>query len=164
MSRHEIRSYDYVNHAYARVREVLVADPVGIFRDATRSAAARAHSVASELRVTIAGVDVAADIAVSVGDITEDPDGLFGLPVTMMSVSWEAAHLRRLFPLMTAQLKVSPLTPTETELDFVGQYQPPLGVIGEAVDSLVGHLIAKASVHRFVADIGRHLRGRLSES
>lgn len=164
MSLHEIRSYDYVNHAYARVREVLIADPTGIFRDATRSAAERAHSVASELRVEIAGVGVAAEIAVSVKDIAEDPSGLFGLPVTVLSLSWEAAHLPRLFPLMTAQLKIYPLTSTETELDFTGHYQPPLGAIGDAVDALVGHRIAKASVHRFIADVGRHLRGRLSES
>jgi hypothetical protein len=35
MPRQEIRSYDYVNHPYAKVREALVADPAGIFRAAT---------------------------------------------------------------------------------------------------------------------------------
>ena len=72
MARQEIRSYDYVNRPYASVREQLVADPGAVFRAATRAAADRARSVAAELRVTIAGVDVAAEIAFTVGPIAEE--------------------------------------------------------------------------------------------
>ena len=53
---------------------------------------------------------------------------------------------------MTAVLAVYPLTATETQLDFSGQYDPPLGAVGDAVDALVGHRIAEASVHRFVTE------------
>ena len=35
--RHEIRSYDYVNHPYAAVRQALVTDPAAIFAAATRA-------------------------------------------------------------------------------------------------------------------------------
>ena len=67
-----------------------------------------------------------------------------------------------LFPLMTAVLAVYPLTATETQLDFSGQYDPPLGAVGDAVDALIGHRIAEASVHRFVTDVARYLREHLA--
>ena len=158
--RHEVRSYDYVNQPYARVREALTADTAGTFRAATRAAAARAKSVAAELRVNIAGLDLAAEILVSIGEIVDEKTGPFGSPVTRIPVSWEAAHSPRLFPLMNGELRIYPLTSTETSLDFTGRYEPPFGVIGSALDAIAGHRIAEASVHRLIADLAHYLRGR----
>ena len=164
MSQHVIRSYDYVNGAYARVREVLVADPLGIFRDATRSSAARAQSLAAELHVRIAGLDVATEVDIATGSITDNALGAFGVPVTELPVSWHALKNPQLFPLMKGILSISPLTSTETQVDFEGQYEPPLGTVGNALDNLVGRRIAEAAVQRFVADVAHHLRIRLTES
>jgi hypothetical protein len=87
---------------------------------------------------------------------------VFGDPVTKIPVSWEAAKHPRLFPLMDAELSLYPLTSTETQLDFLGQYEPPLGLIGGAMNALVGHRLAEASVHRFVGDVAAHLRRLLA--
>jgi len=163
MATNEIRSYDYVNHSYARVREALVKDPAAIFRAATYAAANRAQSVAAELKVTIAGVNVGADIALQIGQITDETRGAFDAAVTRIPISWEAARHPQFFPLMTAVLAVYPLTSTETQLDFLGHYDPPLGAIGQALDALVGHRIAEASVHRFVTDVAEFLRKELRE-
>jgi hypothetical protein len=64
---------------------------------------------------------------------------------------------------MSSVLAIYPLTSTETQLDFLGRYDPPLGLVGEAMDAIVGHRIAEASVHRFVTDIARYLREHLAE-
>jgi hypothetical protein len=161
--RHEIRSFDYVNHPYARVREALTADAAGIFRAATRAAASRAESIAAELRVTVAGLDVGAAIRVSTGEITETREGPHAMPVTTIPVYWEAASHPELFPFMSADMKVYPLTSTETQVDFLGRYEPPLGILGGALDALVLHRIADASVARFVADVVRYLRAELAK-
>lgn len=151
----EIRSFDYVNHPYPAVRQALVSDPAAIFRAATRAASSRAESVAAALRVNLAGLEVSTEIALSVGEIQETSGSS---PVTRVPVSWQAAHRPGLFPLMDAELSLYPLTPTETQLDFHGRYDPPLSVVGDAADALVGHRIAEASVHRFVADVAQYLR------
>ena len=69
---------------------------------------------------------------------------------------------------MTAVLTIYPLTATETQLDFLGNSDPPLGVVGDAMNAIVGRRIAEASVHRFVTDVARylreHLRGRWARS
>jgi hypothetical protein len=64
---------------------------------------------------------------------------------------------------MRAKLGVYPLTATETQLDFAGTYEPPLGAVGGAIDAVVGHRIAEASVHGFVVDVAHHLRETLED-
>jgi hypothetical protein len=59
---------------------------------------------------------------------------------------------------MTATLDVYALGPGETQVDFHGEYVPPLGVVGTAIDALVGHRIAQATVHRFVQEVAERLR------
>ena len=160
MSR-EIRSFDYVNHPYEQVRDVLMTDASGVFRSATRAATSRAESVASELRVQLAGLEVAATIEIQTGPIEESPSGAGRTRTLRIPIAWKAAERPNLFPVMNAELSVYALTGTETQLDFQGHYDPPLGPLGTAIDAAVGHRIAEASVHRFVAEIAQHLRSKL---
>ena len=78
--------------------------------------------------------------------------------VTRIPIEWSAAERAALFPIMTADSSVYPLTATETQLDFLGRYQPPLGIVGGALYAMVGHRIAEASVHRLVGDVANYLR------
>jgi hypothetical protein len=159
--RREIRSYDYVNHPYDRVREALHSDLTGVFHAATKAAASRAESVATELRVSVGALEVGAEIAVSVGDVEETSVEPGYSAIMRIPISWQAAERPQLFPLMKAELSVYPLTSTETQLDFKGEYEPPGGVLGGAVDAVVGHRIAEASVHRLIADVAHYLRRSL---
>ena len=157
----KIRSYDYVNHPYEQVRAALGKDTPSVFQAATKSATARANSLASELRIDLGGIKLGADISISVKRSTQAPaSGLSG-PATVIELEWQAANLPHLFPFMKGELVLYPLTPTETQLDFSGVYEPPLGILGSAVNALVGHRIAESTVHRFVADVAGYLRTTL---
>ncbi len=158
----EIRSYDYVNQPYHLVRDALKHDAQAVFQSATKAATDRARSVASELRVDVAGLGVKADIKITVTRIIEECSDSLGAPSTHLLLEWEAATLPRLFPLMRAELSVYALTPTETQLDFLGVYQPPFGAVGKAMNAIVAHRIAEASVHRFVGDVAAYLRHALA--
>jgi len=156
----EIRSYDYVNRPYERVRDALSQNSLSIFRSATKSAASRAESVAAELHVDFGGIGVKSDINISVKSIEEEADAT-STPRTKLLLEWEAAAMPRMFPLMQGELSVYPLTSTETQLDFYGVYEPPLGAIGKTMNAIVGHRIAEVSVHRFVSDVAGYLRESL---
>jgi len=158
----EIRCYDYVNHPYEQVRDALSGDAPTVFRAATRAASSRVQSVASELRVAIGALEVSADIAISVNKVEERPRESNNPASTRLELEWKAAKSPRLFPFMRAVLSIYPLTATETQLDFSGRYEPPLGALGSAVDAVVGHRIAEASVHGFLKDVARHLRTALA--
>jgi len=157
----EIRSFDYVNHPYARVRDALVKDPAGVLRAATNAAASRAKAVATALRVNLGPLDIAAEIAVTVGVISEQTDNAPIAPITRIPIAWSAAQKAAVFPTMNAELSIYPLTSTETQLDFLGAYEPPLGIVGGALDAMVGHRIAEASIHRLVSDVANYLREHL---
>lgn len=158
--RREIRSFDYVNHPFEMVRSALTNDPHKLFVAATRAASSRAQSVAAALQVNLGGLDVSTEIDLTVGAIDEkspaDNPRSIKIPI-----DWQASRNPRLFPLMNAELSVYPLTPTETQLDFLGRYDPPLGTLGDALNAVVGHKIAEASVHRFVSDVAQYLRAHL---
>jgi hypothetical protein len=55
-----------------------------------------------------------------------------------------------------------PALEDETQIELHGRYTPPLGTIGSALDSLIGHRVADASVHRFVTDVASLLRDELA--
>jgi hypothetical protein len=159
-----IRVFDYINHPYEVVREKLGVDALSVFRNATKVAALRAKTVASELHINIAGIEVGTDILIFVKSIENQPKTVSSPPMTLIELEWEAAKTPRLFPFMKAELSVYPLTSTETQLNLTGSYEPPLGVIGSVIDSVVGHRIAEASVHQFITDIAVYLRSELSKS
>jgi hypothetical protein len=158
----EISCYDYVNRPYEQVRDALSKDALAVFQSATKAAASRARSVASELRVDIGGIGVEAEIVISIKKIEEQASEAMAGPVTRLQLEWQAAKMPSLFPLMKAELSVYPLTRTETQLDFAGLYEPPLGAVGKAVNAIVGHRIAEVSVHRFVSDVAGYLRQTLA--
>ena len=154
----EIHCYDYVNHPYEQVRDALTKGALAVFQGATKAAASRAQSIASELRLDIGGIGIGADIRVSVQNIAVKDQEAMSAPATRLQLEWEAATMPRLFPLMKAELSIYPLTATETQLDFKGFYEPPLGPLGKVVNAVVGHRIAEVSVHRFVSDVAGYLR------
>ena len=139
----EIHCYDYVNHPYKQVRGALSKDAPAVFQSATKAAASRAQSIASELRIDIGGIRIEADIRVSVKSIEVKDRAAIWKPATRLELEWEAARMPRLFPLMKADLFIYPLTATETQLDFKGLYEPPLGPLGKAVNAMVVHRIAE---------------------
>jgi len=158
----EIRSYDYVNRPYERVRDALRQNALTVFRSATKSAAARAQSIAAELHVDFGGIGVKTDINISVKDIEERIVDATSTPTTRLLLEWEAATVPGLFPLMKGELSVYPLTSTETQLDFSGFYEPPFGAVGKTMNAIIGHRIAEVSVHRFVSDVAGYLRQALA--
>jgi hypothetical protein len=158
----EIRCYDYVNHPYERVRDLLKQDALIVFQSATKAAASRAQSIAAELHVDIGGVGVKADIRISIKSVEEKVFDAMSTPVTRLLLEWEAATKPGLFPLMKAELSIYPLTATETQLDFWGLYEPPFGTVGKAMNAIVGHRIAEVSVHRFISDVAGYLRQALA--
>jgi hypothetical protein len=158
--RHELRCYDYVNRPHEQVHDALLADALGIFARATHSAATRAHDLSAELRVRIGALEIATDVEIQVVEVAgaRSPDDR---PATRLDLTWQSKRRPGLFPAMTGALWAYALAPRETQIEFVGSYDPPLGLLGDAIDAVAMHRIAEASVQRFVSDIASFLRAEL---
>jgi hypothetical protein len=142
-NRRELQAYEYVNRPYDVVREALLADPAALLgKDVDLRAIAGPFSIGAKVAIDIVGIDGRTDFT----------------PTTRLTIEWKAAQRPGLFPTMRGILSLYPLTPTETQLDFMGTYDPPLGVLGDAVDAVAMHGIAKQSVDGFVRDLAAALR------
>lgn len=158
----KVRSYDYVNRPYEHVRDALKKDALNVFQAATKAAASRAQTIASELHIDFGGIGAKTDITITVKGVEEKMAEAGLGPITRLLLEWEATSMPRLFPLMKGELSIYPLTSSETQLDFWGIYEPPFGAVGRTLNAMVGHRIAEVSVHRFVDDVADYLRHNLS--
>ncbi|HEU5073777.1 MAG TPA: hypothetical protein VFU02_06380 [Polyangiaceae bacterium] len=163
MSRREIRAFDYVNQPYEPVRKVITEQAPAIFQRATKLAQDRSGDLVAALSINLAGVEVSKDITIELGNVREDTHGNSELArMTSIELRWQAKESPGLFPAMDGELRVYPLSFTETQVELVGSYDPPMGVLGSAVDAVVGHRVAEASIHRFVRAIVERLRQELA--
>lgn len=151
-----IRCYDYVNHPFHQVCDALRSKSNSVFHEATTSAESRAESVAAGLHINVAGIEVGKNVAIRI-KLYEEVENKAGQKMTV-HLEWKATEQPGFFPVMTARLEVYPITQSETQLDFHGEYEPPLGLLGKAIDAVVGHRIAEASVHQFVSEVATYLR------
>ena len=115
-----LRCHQYVNRPYTDVRELLRQRAQTVFQGATQSAAARADALGASLHATVAGLDVGVDVRIHIR-ATRDEKGVAGMsPVTRFTLGWEAMRATALFPVMSAELSLWPLTSTETQLGIEG--------------------------------------------
>ncbi|HTJ46303.1 MAG TPA: hypothetical protein VL463_29560 [Kofleriaceae bacterium] len=158
-----VRCYGLVRQGYPAVRDVLVADALGVFQRATNTAAARTDALGTELHVRLGSIEIGAGITIAVNAVTERIDAR-EIAATRIDLEWRATKRPGLFPSMKASLSIYPLSATETQLDLQGQYTPPLGVIGSAADALMLHRLAEAAVGHFVTEVADRLRHDLEGS
>jgi hypothetical protein len=71
---------------------------------------------------------------------------------------WMATAVLAIFPAMEAELGVAPLGDGDVRLTFSGRYRPPLGGVGELVDTVVLHRVVEHSVRTFLLALGDALR------
>lgn len=157
---HDLRCYDYVNAPYAQVRERLLEDPRQLFQRATTVATSRAQALRAQLHASLGPFELATEVEIRVTSVEEVRSPLDG-PATRIALEWRAARATAAFPVMHATLWAYALTPGETQLEFEGTYAPPLGVLGKALDAVIGRRIAEASMHRFIQEVAARLREEL---
>lgn len=157
----EIRYFDYVTAGYPRVRDVLQSDPLGICHAATMTSAAPGATGTAELHLTVGAFDIGTNVDLTLRGVEERPASPRAPETTTLTFEWQAAGHPWLFPFMHAEVNAYPINATDTQLELVTRYDPPLGAVGAMVDAVVGHRIANVCVDRFLADVAGHLRATL---
>ncbi len=133
-----------------------------MFLRATTSAAERERATGTQLHVRIGALDVATDVRVEVGPVEDHTTSSFGHSVASFPLRWSAAANASLFPRMKAKLSVYSLSRSETQLDLEGTYDPPFGLLGDAIDGAIGHRLAEASIRNFLRDVATLLCAELA--
>jgi hypothetical protein len=89
---------------------------------------------------------------VDAGPVELDPPGLAVRPI-----AWRALVADRVFPRLVGELELSATSDTTSRLTLVGGYQPPVSVVGDAADRLVGHHVAEAVIRTFLEQVAARM-------
>jgi hypothetical protein len=77
-----------------------------------------------------------------------------------IALRWEAAGPRGgLFPVLDADVRLTPAGEHVTRLSMAGSYRPPLGSLGQSLDRAILHRVADATIRRFVAQVAARIGG-----
>lgn len=74
--------------------------------------------------------------------------------MTSLPLTWEPIGMEGLLLRLEADLEVGPLGGGRTQLAISARYRPPLGAVGRAVDRVLLHRVAEATVKDFLDRVG----------
>lgn len=77
---------------------------------------------------------------------------------TVMPISWHVPDSRA-FPEFHGWIETVPVSDLRTQLAVLGDYTPPLGLVGSVIDAIGGHVVAEITVRRFVEELRHILEG-----
>jgi hypothetical protein len=75
--------------------------------------------------------------------------------MTSVPFTWEPVGLEGLLPRLDANLELGALGEDRTQLAISAHYRPPLGVVGRAVDQVLLHRVAEATLKDFLDRLGQ---------
>lgn len=87
-------------------------------------------------------------VTVYLRDLVEHEDS------AVLTLRWQASGPgQRLFPALDADITLTPAGTGETRMRLDGSYRPPLGTVGERIDSAMMRRVATATIQSFGAKI-----------
>ena len=75
--------------------------------------------------------------------------------MTSLPLTWEPVGLEGVPPQLDANLELGSLGGGRTQLAISARYRPPLGVVGRAVDRVLLHRVAEATLKDFLDRLGQ---------
>jgi hypothetical protein len=156
-----VRCYQTIDRPFRSVAAVLRHQPFDLLQRATSTAAVRAASLAANLRVEVAGLEVGVRVRLCIRRVRDFQGGTDAPPAVRVELTWDAIRRPGLFPSMLAELTARPLSESDTRLEIDGSYWTPMGALGTAIDAVIGHRIAEASTRHFLEDVAAQLRNEL---
>jgi hypothetical protein len=117
------------------------------------SEAAYSHEMASIMRVGLPGLSKLVRVQARELARTDASAGF--------AIRWEATGPGgRLFPVLDADIRVTPAEESATLLTMAGSYRAPLGSLGDVLDRGILHRVADATIHNFLAKVAAQIGGQ----
>jgi hypothetical protein len=136
----------------ARVEQALLGSPAWL-SELAGEAQQRGDVLLAEVGVGPLGPRLGRRVAVRLGEPVAFPS------MTSLPMTWEPIGMDGLFPRLDADLEIGPLGEDRTQLAISARYRPPLGVLGQAIDRVLLHRVAEATVKDFLDRVGQAIAG-----
>ena len=149
-----IRYYIELSLPVATVQQALVDSPTGWLSTMAREAQARGDGLLGEVGVGPLGARLRRQVRIRLGEPVQFPS------MTSLPLTWEPVGLEGVLPRLDANLELGSLGEGRTQLAISARYRPPLGVVGRAVDRVLLHRVAEATLKDFLDRLGQAITGR----
>ena len=149
MRRH-VYFYTHLDSPYRDIAAAFSGDP-GMWLPAPAAADGDGWRVELKAEGALPGPLATHGAAVRVGAVAGEGGELW------RSITWSSLAAQRFFPVLEGDLELMELHGSGCQLSLMASYRPPLSVIGDAGDRLLGRQIAEACVRRFVLEAAGRL-------
>ena len=143
-----MRYYIELSLPVAVVEQALVGSPAGWLSAVAGEAQARGDGLLGEVGVGPLGDRLRRQVRIQLGEPVRFPS------MTSLPLTWEPVGLEGVLPRLDANLELGALGGDRTQLAISARYRPPLGVVGRAVDRVLLHRVAEATVKDFLDRVG----------
>ena len=143
-----IRYYVELSLPVAKVEQALVDSPGGWLSAVAGEAQARGDGLLGEVGIDRLGARLRRQVRIQLGEPVRFPS------MTSLPLTWEPVDLEGVLPRLDANLELGTLGGDRTQLAISARYRPPLGVVGRAVDRVLLHRVAEATVKDFLDRVG----------
>jgi hypothetical protein len=143
-----VRYFVEVPLAAAQVERALRDSPPGWLAAMAGAAQERGDDLLTEVGVGPLGPRPGRRVRVRLGEPVRFPS-MVSLPLT-----WEPVGLEGLLPRLDTDLELGSLGGDRTQLAISARYRPPLGAVGRAVDWVLLHRVAEATLKDFLDRLG----------
>jgi hypothetical protein len=152
-----IRYYLDLSLPFEEVEEGLLADPEAWLPRVAREAEDRVEQLLGEVGFSFDdGRRLSKEVHIELGPHYRMPRK------TVLPLSWKATGPERQFPSLDADLEIAALGRSRTQLSVSARYRPPLGIIGKALDRVLLHRVAEATIKDFLDRVGEGIGARVS--
>jgi len=143
-----VRYYIELSLPVVKVEQALVGSPAGWLSAVAGEAQARGDGLLGEVGVGSLGARLRRQVRIQLGEPVRFPS------MTSLPLTWEPVGLEGVLPRLDANLELGSLGGDRTQLAISARYRPPLGAIGRAVDRVLLHRVAEATVKDFLDRVG----------
>jgi hypothetical protein len=148
-----IRYFIELSLPVVKVEEALVGSPAGWLSAMAGEAQARGDGLLGEVGVG-PRTRLRRQVRIRLGEPVQYPS------MTSLPLTWEPVGLDGVLPQLDANLELGSLGGDRTQLAVSARYRPPLGVVGRAVDRVLLHRVAEATLKDFLDRLGEAITDR----
>jgi hypothetical protein len=143
-----VRYYVEVPLPAAEVEKALLTSQPDWLSGMAGAAQARGDQLLTAVGVGPLGPRLGRRVVIELGEPVRFPS------VTSVPLTWEPVGLESLLPRLDATIEIGSLGEDRTQLAISARYRPPLGVVGRAVDRVLLHRVAEATLKDFLDRLG----------
>jgi hypothetical protein len=148
-----IRYFIELSLPVVKVEKALAGSPAGWLSAMAGEAQARGDGLLGEVGVG-PRARLRRQVRIRLGEPVHFPS------MTSLPLTWEPVGLDGVLPQLDANLELGPLGGDRTQLAVSARYRPPLGVVGRAVDRVLLHRVAEATLKDFLDRLGEAITDR----